>query len=720
MMTGRNGTVLDLLALPQLATPELTQRARAFFTVVVTTMVVVTTLLIPLGLLNPQLLDRAITTIAMVDGLGLALILVNSRGATRVASWLLVLGLMAVVTHRSFDQGGIESPGASVYILLPIMAGVLLGERAGIRTGILCTAIGLALVAAEMQGRLPPQTVFFNPFARWLLNTVYLAVGLGLMRLMTRAHSAALRTAEAELAERRAVEKKQEQLVIDLGERVKELRLLHATSRVIHRRPFSRDVLEEIVLMMPGGWMHPECCRARIQYGDIEVTTAGWRDTPWRHAATFTAANRSGTVEVAYTEERPPADEGPFLAEERHLLESLADMLRSYIEREEAERQKRELELQLRHAQKMEALGTLAGGIAHDFNNILTAIVGNASMALHEAPDGRFREHLSEIEKASARATDLVRRILLFSRRSESERRVTNLRVPIAEALALLKTTIPPSVEIRSRYDADLPLVFADHTQIHQVIMNLAMNAAHAMRQGGVLSVEAARLVVTDLPSAPSVDLRPGTHARISVRDTGSGISPEIVTRLFEPFFTTKGVEGTGLGLSVVHGIVRDHGGAITVESEVGRGTAFHVYLPEAETGELPYPAASRIEHGSGEHVMYVDDEETLVFLATRLITRLGYKCTGYTSAEEALEALRSDPAGIDALVTDFAMPAMSGIDLARKAREIRPDLPVAIMSGYGEVPAVSGDNLVDLRIAKPVTLETLSVAIHALVNQVV
>jgi DNA-binding NtrC family response regulator len=170
----------------------------------------------------------------------------------------------------------------------------------------------------------------------------------------------------------------------------------------------------------------------------------------------------------------------------------------------------------------------------------------------------------------------------------------------------------------------------------------------------------------------------------------------------------------------VVHGIVRDHGGAITVESEVGRGTAFHVYLPEAETAELPRATAPRIEHGTGEHVMYVDDEETLVFLATRLITRLGYRCTGYSSAEEALQAFRVNPAGVDALVTDFAMPAMSGIDLARRVREIRPDLPVAIMSGYGEVPAVSGDGLVNVRIAKPVTLENLSVAIHALLNQTV
>jgi signal transduction histidine kinase len=698
---------------------EQSERARTFSSVAVTTMVVTTTLLIPVGLLSPGGMSRAAANIAFVDAIGISLLLLNRRGWTRTAGWILVLGLIALVTYRALDQGGIESPGTAVYILFPILAGVLLGETAGVITGVLCATVGLALVVMQTQQILPPKTVAYTPVSHWLLDTAFLAVGLGLMRLMTRSHASALQRAEIELAERRETDRRHEQLLFELGERVKELRLLHGVARVLQNRTFHRAVLEEIVSMMPGAWMHPECCVARIRYDDIEVATPGWRETPWRQSSTFTAANHAGVIEVCYTKEQSLSSEGPFLAEERALLDSLADMLRSHIERDYAERQKRELEIQLRRAQKMEALGTLAGGISHDFNNILTAIVGNTSIALQDAPDGPIREALREIDKASSRAADLVRRILLFSRRTEAERRVTDLREPVGEALALLKTSLPPTIRIRATYHDDLPLVFVDPSQIHQVIMNLGTNASHAMRQhGGTLSVDVTRVVIADPVAGPSADLGSGTHARISVSDTGTGISSEILNRLFEPFFTTKGLEGTGLGLSVVHGIVRDHEGAITVESELGRGTVFHIYLPAAEKAHVTGPKIPTIERGAGEHVMYIDDEEALVFLAIRLITRLGYKCTGYSKAEEALQALRGNPVGVDAVVTDFAMPSMTGLDLARRVHEIRPDLPVAILSGYGDVPAAAANDVVRARIAKPVTLENLSVAIHSLLKR--
>ena len=373
------------------------------------------------------------------------------------------------------------------------------------------------------------------------------------------------------------------------------------------------------------------------------------------------------------------------------------------------------LEEQVRQTQKMQALGTLAGGIAHDFNNILTAINGNAELALADAADPGVRESLQEIQEAGGRAKDLVRQILIFSRRQEVRREVTDLAPIVEEALKLLRTNLPKTIQVSTRIAPDAPVVEADATQIHQIVMNLGTNAGHAMGERGTLAIDLDHVTIKS-GEVPAIDLRPGSYARLTVRDTGVGMSPEILKRIFEPFFSTKGDAGTGLGLSVVHGIMRDHDGAITVESAVGKGTAFHLYFPAAEaslSAGKPGPAA--IPRGRGQHVMVVDDEEGLAFLMNRVLTRLGYRATSFANPHEALQAFRTTPAAFDGVITDLSMPGMGGLELVRELKAIRPSIPIAVASGRPEDREMEATAGVRLMIQKPATIEEIADALARL-----
>jgi len=373
------------------------------------------------------------------------------------------------------------------------------------------------------------------------------------------------------------------------------------------------------------------------------------------------------------------------------------------------------LEEQVRQTQKMQALGTLAGGIAHDFNNILTAINGNAELALADAADPGVRESLQEIQEAGGRAKDLVRQILIFSRRQEVRREVTDLAPIVEEAMKLLRTNLPKTIQVSTRIAPDAPVVEADATQIHQIVMNLGTNAGHAMGERGTLAIDLDHVTVGN-GDVPAIDLRPGSYARLTVRDTGVGMSPEILKRIFEPFFSTKGDAGTGLGLSVVHGIMRDHDGAITVDSAVGKGTAFHLYFPAAEaslSAGKPGPAA--IPRGRGQHVMVVDDEEGLAFLMNRVLTRLGYRATSFANPHEALQAFRTTPAAFDGVITDLSMPGMGGLELVRELKAIRPSIPIAVASGRPEDREMEATAGVRLMIQKPATIEEIADALARL-----
>ena len=372
-------------------------------------------------------------------------------------------------------------------------------------------------------------------------------------------------------------------------------------------------------------------------------------------------------------------------------------------ERKQAEAIRASLEAQLRESQKMEAIGTLAGGIAHDFNNILATILGNAELARQDASANPLAlESLEEIRKAGSRGRDLVQQILSFSRRQPTERKPTVLAPIIEESVRLLRATLPARIALDVHCEAEAPPVHADATQILQIVINLVTNAMQAMPGGpGRIGIRL-DTVLLDAALAEAHPVLavlhaccPGRTLRLAVSDNGPGIDAVTLTRIFEPFFTTKAVdEGTGLGLPVVHGIVQTHQGAIDVTSQPGRGSTFTVYLPVAEVHSsesrpaesVAAPSAAPgggIAIGSDRHILYLDDDESLVFLVTRLLERRGFRVSGFIDQRQALDALRADPAAFDLMVTDYNMPGMSGLDAVRAARAIRADLPVAIASGF-------------------------------------
>ena len=343
-------------------------------------------------------------------------------------------------------------------------------------------------------------------------------------------------------------------------------------------------------------------------------------------------------------------------------------------------------ETQLHQAQKMESLGTLAGGIAHDFNNILGAILGNIELAMLDLePHHPVQAALGEIQLASLRARDLVRQILTFSRRRPQHLENMALKPIVEETFRLLRATLPAGVELRQ----DLPeaplYVHADATQLQQVLMNLCTNAWHALDDKAGRIVIGLEAVDIDALDARARGLDTGAYAHLWVKDTGSGMDAGTLERVFEPFFTTKSTgQGTGLGLSVVHGIVAAHHGSITVDTLLGEGSTFHVLLP-ANSEPLASPAdheRATLADAHGEHVVYLDDDETVMLVMLRILERAGYRCSGFLEASAALAFIRDAPASVDVFITDYNMPGRSGLDVAREVAALSPGLPIAISTG--------------------------------------
>ncbi|MCZ2495651.1 response regulator [Xylophilus sp. Kf1] len=429
-----------------------------------------------------------------------------------------------------------------------------------------------------------------------------------------------------------------------------------------------------------------------------------------------TASGRELSVEISVSFERHAAGE------------STTVFARDLTGRKKAEAHRAVLEAQLRESQKMQAMGTLAGGIAHDFNNILAAILGNVELAGADLPDGAPAQvSLQEIGKAGRRARDLVRQILTFSRNEPTQRAPVSLSAVVHETERLLRVTLPPNVELRLDLAAHLPPVMADATQVEQALLNLCTNAIHAV--GDTRGSVTVRLDMAhpDQRTCEKLGLAAGAYEALMVTDTGSGIDKLTLERIFEPFFTTKVVgQGTGLGLSVVHGVMRTHQGATDVQSLPGQGSTFTLYFPAATAadGEPSGKAERRIEpapmaEGNGRHVMYVDDDKALVFLVERLLRRRGFRVSGFSDPRMAEAALRADPGAFDLLVTDYNMPGYSGLDLAREARLIRADLPVALASGYvtAEIEAAARQEGARALIHKPNDVEELCATVQRLVQ---
>jgi PAS domain S-box-containing protein len=404
-------------------------------------------------------------------------------------------------------------------------------------------------------------------------------------------------------------------------------------------------------------------------------------------------------------------DEGLFV------LSSIVDI----SARKRAEEQRRQLEDQLRQSQKMEAVGTLAGGIAHDFNNILGAIIGFAEFLQPDLTSDRARSDLLQLLKAAERGKELVERILWFSRRRERVLQPLDLRTTLQESAKLLRATLPGPVEIQVAVHPETPRIMADATSVQQVIMNLATNAAYAMPGGGKFEITVEPFYVRDSVARDRPGLREGPYAMLTARDTGHGMDPTVRERVFEPFFTTKPPgAGTGLGLAVVHGILRDHGGVVELESEPGAGTTvrclFPAHLNEHTEAAIP---SIKTPRGSGQHVLLIEDEESLARVGERRLLSLGYRATVMTDGVQALEAFRAASQDFDIVVTDYSMPHMTGIDLARALRTLRSDIPVILVTGLMEELPPERTKAAGIHrvLKKPVTAHELARAIHEVLS---
>ena len=349
------------------------------------------------------------------------------------------------------------------------------------------------------------------------------------------------------------------------------------------------------------------------------------------------------------------------------------------------------MEKQLRHSQKMESIGTLAGGIAHDFNNILTAIIGNAEIAKMFMDDPeKLEKCLHEVLQASDRAKNLVQQILTFSRKSEQKKQPLRVALVVKEALKLLRSSIPTTIDIKQRILSDSH-VLADPTSIHQIVMNLCTNAYHAMREsGGTLSVTLKDVEISEPESIPYLELVAGSYVKLEVSDTGIGLDEKIKTEIFEPYFTTKGIgEGTGLGLAVVHGIVKEHDGIIKLYSEVGQGTSFHIYLPAHQGKSVTTISQQKDDSlltGGNETIMLVDDDLKILDFAKRSLQDQGYTVYSFTNGVQALQEFQQQPLKFKLVITDMTMPFMTGTQLSQHLLEVKPDTPIILCTGHSEL----------------------------------
>jgi PAS domain S-box-containing protein len=446
-----------------------------------------------------------------------------------------------------------------------------------------------------------------------------------------------------------------------------------------------------------------------------------------RDAAEMAAASGQGAVGAAPTEFEIEARGGrrrtvlliafPIQVERGYRI---SQVFWDVTARKEAEEVGRRRDARLRQAQKLEALGALAGGIAHDFNNILGAVMGYVELLrLDAAGRPQTLEDLDEVMRACLRARDLVKQILSFGRQATVARIPVDVRPVVNEAANLLRSTLPPTIRLEVVLADDLPPILAEPTQIHQVIMNLCTNAVHAMRESsGELRITLGRVDIGEAFVAGQPDIAPGAYVELTVRDTGCGMHEETLTRIFEPFFTTKGPgEGTGLGLSVVHGIVRDHDGSIHVDSAPGQGTLFRIYFP----GVADVPEASSADPGAApggnrERILIVDDEPALGSVVHRMLTRLGYQPAIEADPKRALARVRAEPSQYDLVITDLNMPGMTGIELAAALLSARPGLPVILLTGHLSTytpEAVRGYGIRRV-LAKPVDFATLAAEVDA------
>ncbi len=437
----------------------------------------------------------------------------------------------------------------------------------------------------------------------------------------------------------------------------------------------------------------------------------------------FMLVNSIGTVSIAVLVEKLKQTIEQEKDVSQRLLEQFDVLKQETEQRKKVEKEKELMSKQLRQSEKMEALGTLAGGIAHDFNNILNIIFGYTDLAKIDAPaDSKYEQDLDRILIAGHRAKDLVSQILAFSRQVQVEKIPILVQPLIKEALKMVRSSIPATIEINGEISSDCGAVEVDPTQLHQILINLCVNASHAMEEkGGTLKVDLKIADSVPFELMENSEFENDGFVELSISDTGTGIGPDIIDNIFDPFFTTKKKgKGTGMGLAVSYSIVKEYGGTITVDSKVGSGTVFHVYLPQSKQQIQSYPSETNtfIEQGT-ERILFIDDEEILTELGKEMLGRLGYHVTPMLKSSEALELFRSQADAFDLVITDQDMPELTGLEMAKKMLLIRPDIPIILLTGFSNLvnEEVARDQGIKCLAYKPISRNAIAKLIREVLD---
>ncbi|MBL6993115.1 ATP-binding protein [Desulfobacula sp.] len=470
-------------------------------------------------------------------------------------------------------------------------------------------------------------------------------------------------------------------------DRINELYCLNRVAESIKWLESLKDILHDTVQLIPASLKYPEITRARIIFDGEEYISEGFEESSWRLSAEFLVRDKRGIVEVHYIEERPLKDEGPFLKEERSLLDSIAQMLGEAAEKEYIRKEKKQLEDQYRQAQKMESVGRLAGGVAHDYNNALTAIMGFTELAMMDSdPKGPFHDDLNQVLKAGRRAQDITRQLLAFARKQTIAPRVLDLNENVESMLKMLRRLIGEDIDFVWLPGKALGNVKMDPSQIDQILANLCLNARDAIKGVGKITIETGMVTLDKTYCDKHVGFVPGKFVLMSVSDNGCGMDKEILDNIFEPFYTTKAADkGTGLGLSTVYGIVKQNNGFINVYSEPGKGTSVKVYLTrhEGKTVEIQGENMEKIPQGNGETILVAEDNHPILKLTQKILSSLGYTVLTADTPKGAINLAREHTDKINLLITDVVMPEMNGFELSNTLKSLFSDLKCIFMSGY-------------------------------------
>ncbi len=637
-------------------------------------------------------------------------VIVDQRNAVVVLSGAFggpiaaILSGATAAAYRAY-LGGAGVISGVVGVGLAAISGILLGLLRRMKPGIFAYASGSFVATAII---LPGFVLFkdFNTGFRLMLDmalpygaAIFVGIFFVGLLLIREEH---LHAAEVELMES---EKKFRDLyegLIDVSFRTGQ------DGRIVHISPSSEQIIGFQPQSLVGRpiielYRHPEEYGRLVELIDKEGRVEGFESEMIKRDGSFIWVSTNAKA----------------LADKNGAHAGIEGIARDITKQKRAEQEKLLLEESLQQSQKMEALGTLAGGIAHDFNNILGAILGYTEMVMESlSKDDADREHLQAVLSAAQRASELTQQILMFSRKGKPDKRRTRIQSVVEETVKLLNKTIPATVQIKLDIDPSTGSVLADATQMHQVIMNLCTNAFHALpNETGVIRIK----LDTEQIGDAHPELRAGRYARLLIEDNGKGIDPALLPRIFEPFFTTKAKgTGTGLGLSVVHGIIADHGGAVRVDSKPGQGTVFRVFLPSIDAEEAETPPEAAPPRRGNERVLLVDDEQPLATLWKRVLENQGYRVVAAVSARQALELFCASMNDFDLIITDQTMPEMSGDALAMEAMRLRSDIPVIICTGHSAVMDNDRAEKMGVRafLMKPMSAGQLTSAVRTVLDQ--